>query len=113
MRKGLRELVNGLTNMGSLNLSGCYNLSDSFMECAFQAKKEYPALKTLNLSLCKEVNDETLGRIAQTTANLEDLDLAGCSKITNGGLLFIGWGLKKLKRLKGSTKSNVNTLLGL
>ena len=99
MRKGLKELVNGLTNMESLNLSGCYNLSDSFMEGAFQAKKEYINLKTLNLSLCKEVNDDTLGRIAQTTTNLEDLDLAGCSKITNGGLIFIGWGLKKLKRL--------------
>ena len=99
MRKGLKELVNGLTNMESLNLSGCYNLSDSFMEGAFQAKKEYSSLKTLNLSLCKEVNDDTLGRIAQTTTNLEDLDLAGCSKITNGGLIFIGWGLKKLKRL--------------
>ena len=99
MRKGLKELVNGLTNMESLNLSGCYSLSDSFMEGAFQAKKEYSSLKTLNLSLCKEVNDDTLGRIAQTTTNLEDLDLAGCSKITNGGLIFIGWGLKKLKRL--------------
>ena len=100
MRKGLRELVNGTSNsLSSLNCSGCYNLSDSFMEGAFQVKKEYKALKTLNLSLCKEVNDETLGRISQTTTNLEDLDLAGCNKITNGGLLFIGWGLKKLKRL--------------
>jgi len=51
------------------------------------------------------VNDDTLGRIAQTTTNLEDLDLAGCSKITNGGLIFIGWGLKKTEKIEPKVMS--------
>ncbi len=95
MRKSLSDLVKGIPDLESLNLSGCYNLSDN--ELAFN--KEIPKLKTLNLSLCKEVTDHSLGRIATNCKNLEAVDLAGCSKITNNGLLYVSWGLKKLKRL--------------
>eukprot|EP00096_Caligus_rogercresseyi_P013859 TRINITY_DN6457_c0_g1_i1.p1 TRINITY_DN6457_c0_g1~~TRINITY_DN6457_c0_g1_i1.p1 ORF type:complete len:539 (-),score=131.84 TRINITY_DN6457_c0_g1_i1:255-1721(-) len=97
LRKSLRELVNGVPNLESLNLSGCYNLSDSALDGAFN--KDLPHLKTLNLSLCKEVNDNSLGRIATHCKNLEDLDLGGCTKITNTGLLLVSWGLKKMQRL--------------
>lgn len=97
LRKSLRELVNGIPNLESLNLSGCYNLSDSALDTAFN--KDLASLKSLNLSLCKDVTDSSLGRIATHCKNLEVLELGGCTKITNTGLLLISWGLKKIRSL--------------
>jgi len=97
LRKSLRELINGVPNLESLNLSGCYNLSDSALDTAFN--KDIVSLKVLNLSLCKDVTDSSLGRIATHCKNLEMLDLGGCTKITNTGLLLISWGLKKITSL--------------
>jgi F-box/leucine-rich repeat protein 14 len=96
LKKSLRELVNGLPNLESLNLSGCYNLSDFALESAFS--KEVPSLKVLNLSLCKDVTDSSLRRITINCRNVEVLDLAGCSKITNHSLFYISM-LKKVKKL--------------
>jgi len=97
LRKSLRELVNGIPNLESLNLSGCYNLSDAALDTAFN--RDLPSLKHLNLSLCKDVTDNSLGRIATHCKNLYTLELGGCTKITNTGLLLISWGLKKIKSL--------------
>merc|ERR1712223_1865315 len=97
LRKSLRELVNGIPTLETLNLSGCYNLSDSALDTAFN--RDLACLKVLNLSLCKEVTDSSLGRIATHCKNLEILELGGCTKITNTGLLLISWGLKKIKSL--------------
>lgn len=97
LRKSLRELVNGIPNLEVLNLSGCYNLTDSAVEIAFN--HELPSLKELNLSLCKDVSDNSLMRIATNCKNLCSLDLGGCVKVTNTGLLVISWGLKKLRFL--------------
>lgn len=97
LRKSLRELINGIPQLESLNLSGCYNLSDSALDTAFN--RDIPSLKVLNLSLCKDVTDNSLGRIATHCKNLESLELGGCTKITNTGLLLISWGLKRIRSL--------------
>jgi len=97
LRKSLRELVHGIPSIESLNLSGCYNLSDSALDTAFN--RDIPSLTNINLSLCKEVTDNSLGRIATHCKNIEVLDLGGCTKITNTGLLLISWGLKNIKSL--------------
>ena len=97
LRKSLRELINGIPNLESLNLSGCYNLTDSALDCAFN--RDVPALKVLNLSLCKDVSDNSLGRIATHCKNIEVLDLGGCTKVTNMGLFFISLGLKNIAKL--------------
>jgi len=97
LRKSLRELVTGLPNLESLNLSGCYNLSDAALDTALN--RDLPNLKELNLSLCKDVTDNSLGRIATHCKNLESLDLGGCTKVTNTGLLLISWGLKRIRKL--------------
>ncbi|XP_055637481.1 F-box/LRR-repeat protein 14 [Toxorhynchites rutilus septentrionalis] len=97
MRRTLKEVVVGISNLESLNLSGCYNITDIALGHAFPT--DLPNLKVLDLSLCKQVTDSSLGRIAQHLKNIEVLELGGCCNITNTGLLLIAWGLKKLKRL--------------
>ena len=97
LRRTLKDVVTGITNLESLNLSGCYNVTDTGLAHAFSL--DLPHLKILDLSLCKQVTDSSLGRIAQHLKNLEILELGGCSNITNTGLLLIAWGLKKLKKL--------------
>uniref|UniRef100_A0A8C1LWC8 F-box/LRR-repeat protein 14 n=1 Tax=Cyprinus carpio TaxID=7962 RepID=A0A8C1LWC8_CYPCA len=97
LRRSLSYVIQGMPNIESLNLSGCYNLTDNGLGHAFV--QEIPSLKVLNLSLCKQITDSSLGRIAQYLKNLEVLELGGCSNITNTGLLLIAWGLHRLKSL--------------
>lgn len=97
LRRTLRDVVQGIPNLESLNLSGCYNVTDSAIASAFIT--ELPYLTKLDLSLCKQVTDASLGRISQYLKNLEVLELGGCCNITNTGLLLIAWGLKNLKSL--------------
>jgi F-box/leucine-rich repeat protein 14 len=96
LKKSLRELIHGLPNLESLNLSGCYNLSDFALESAFG--REVPSLKVLNLSLCKDVTDSSIKRITANCRNIEILDLAGCSKVTNSSLFYISM-LRKVRKL--------------
>ncbi|XP_011135952.3 F-box/LRR-repeat protein 14 [Harpegnathos saltator] len=97
LRHGLSAVLRGVPNLEALNLSGCYNITDTGIMSGFC--QELPTLTVLNLSLCKQVTDTSLGRIAQYLKNLEHLELGGCCNITNTGLMVIAWGLKKLKRL--------------
>lgn len=97
LRRTLRDVVNGVPNLTSLNLSGCYNVTDIGLSHAFQAPCE--CLIRLDLALCKQITDSALDRIGQMLPNLEELELGGCSNITNTGLSMIAWGLKKLKKL--------------
>ncbi|XP_019634173.1 PREDICTED: F-box/LRR-repeat protein 14-like [Branchiostoma belcheri] len=97
LRRSLSYVVQGMSNIVSLNLSGCYNLTDIGLSHAFT--QDVPSLTELNLSLCKQITDSSLGRIAQYLKNLERLDLGGCCNITNTGLLLCAWGLLKLRYL--------------
>ncbi|XP_041693890.2 F-box/LRR-repeat protein 14-like [Coregonus clupeaformis] len=97
LRRSLSYVIQGLPNIESLNLCGCFNLTDNGLGHAFV--QDIPSLRVLNLSLCKPITDSSLGRIAQYLKNLEVLELGGLSNITNTGLLLIAWGLHKLKSL--------------
>ena len=97
MRRSLKDLVLGVPSLVSLNLSGCFNVSDINLGHAFSV--DLPNLKELDLSLCKQITDSSLGRIASHLKQLETLELGGCCNITNTGLLLIAWGLKKLRHL--------------
>lgn len=97
LRRSLRDVIQGIPNLESLNLSGCYNVTDVGISHGFVASA--PNLTQLNLSLCKQLTDNSLSRIAQYLKNLEVLELGGCCHVTNTGLVLIAWGLKKLKRL--------------
>lgn len=93
----LSYVIQGMANIESLNLSGCYNFTHNGLGHAFV--QEIGSLRALNLSLCKQITDSSLGRIAQYLKGLEVLELGGCSNITNTSLLFIAWGLQRLKSL--------------
>ncbi|CAB3371701.1 Hypothetical predicted protein [Cloeon dipterum] len=97
MKRSLKELVNQVPNVESLNLSGNYSVTDIGLGHVFN--DPLPSLTQLDLSLCKQVTDSSMGRIAQNMRNLEVLELGGCSHVTNTGLLLIAWGLTRLKRL--------------
>lgn len=97
LRRTLKDVVFGLPQLESLNLSGCYNVTDLNLGHSFSA--DLPHLKVLDLSLCKQITDTSLSRIAQHLKNLEVLELGGCSNVTNTGLLLIAWGLKRLRHL--------------
>lgn len=106
MKKQLKELIQGIPNLESLNLSGCYNLSDNNLDLAFN--REMSSLKCLNMSLCKEVSDKNLARIASRCKNLETLDLGGCSKISNDGIFHVAIGLKNIKKLNLRSCRNIS-----
>lgn len=97
LRKSVREVIHGMPNIESLNLSGCYNINDNALSHAFFA--DIPTLTKLDLSVCKQMTDNSLGKIVTHLKNLEYLELGGCSNITNAGLLLVAWGLKNLKSL--------------
>ncbi|KAK7826294.1 hypothetical protein U0070_021308 [Myodes glareolus] len=63
LRRSLSYVIQGMANIESLNLSGCYNLTDNGLGHAFV--QEIGSLRALNLSLCKQITDSSLGRIAQ------------------------------------------------
>ena len=87
----------GLPQIEALDLSGCYNVTDIGIAHALTC--DVPSLTRLNLSLCKQITDASLGRIAQHLRHLEDLDLGGCCNVTNTGLLLVAWGLERLRSL--------------
>ena len=97
LRRSLSYVIQGMANIESLNLSGCYNLTDNGLGHAFV--QEIGSLRALNLSLCKQITDSSLGRIAQYLKGLEVLELGSCSNITNTGLLLIAWALQHFKGL--------------
>ena len=97
LRRSLRDVTHGLPNIESLDLSGCFNVTD--IGIAHALTSEMPTLKRLNLSLCKQITDSSLSRLAQFCRQLQELDLGGCCNVTNAGLLLIAWGLKSLKSL--------------
>ncbi|XP_033227477.1 F-box/LRR-repeat protein 14 [Belonocnema kinseyi] len=97
LKKGLGEVFKGMPNLEALSLSGCFNFTDTGLTNALS--QEFLVLAELDLSLCKQVTDASVGKIAQYLKNLEKLNLGGCGNISNTGLMLIAWGLKKLKKL--------------
>ncbi|CAG2105141.1 unnamed protein product, partial [Medioppia subpectinata] len=97
IRRSVREVVVGVPKLESLNLIGCYNLTDEWLTSALTHRMN--SLTELNLSMCKPITDHSLERIGDHLKNLEHLDLSGCSNITNTGLLELSMELKRLKYL--------------
>lgn len=97
IRRTVKDVIIGISNLETLNLSGCYSITDANLCHAFN--QDLPNLKVLNLSLCKQITDTSLNRIAYHLKNLEILELGGCTNLTNASLSAIAYELKKLQRL--------------
>jgi len=105
IQRSLKPLTSGLHGLESLNLSGCYNVSDDALAQALSGS--LPLLTTLNLSLCKQITDTTLYRIADNLRRLQHVDVSGCENITNKGILQIMHKLSSLKSLNLRSCRNV------
>ncbi|KAL0278974.1 UNVERIFIED_CONTAM: hypothetical protein PYX00_000632 [Menopon gallinae] len=85
LRRSNPSLFSSLVRRGIRRVqSGCYNVTDCGLSHAFV--NTLPSLTELDLSLCKQVTDTSLGKIAQYLKNLEVLELGGCCNVTNTGL---------------------------
>ncbi|KAH7938436.1 hypothetical protein HPB49_023555 [Dermacentor silvarum] len=116
LRRSLRDVIQGVPNLEALNMIGCFNLTDAWLSHAFV--QDVHSLSELNLSMCKQITDNSLGRIAQHLKGLERLDLGGCSNVTNTGLLLIAWGLQNLRSLnlrscRGVSDPGIGHLAGM
>ncbi|EAT39978.1 AAEL008262-PA, partial [Aedes aegypti] len=83
LRRPSPSLFTSLVKRGikKVQILGCYNITDISLGYVFST--DLLNLRTLDLSLCKQVTDSSLGRIAQHLKNVEILELGGCSNITN------------------------------
>ncbi len=104
--KSFKEITQGIGNLTSLNLSGCYNVRDDNLYQAFASA--VPTLLHLNLSLCKHITDRCILKIVHNLENLETLELGGCSNVTDIGLQAIANSLKRLKILNLRSCWNVS-----
>ena len=97
LRRSLKDVMGGIPNLTSLNLSGCYNVTDIGVKQAFQSSA--PSLQRLDLALCKQITDKAIESIGQYAPGLQELELGGCCNISNQGLRRISQGLQSLRRL--------------
>ena len=99
LKKNIRYLVlQSLTSIESLNLRGCYKLTDSSF--TYLLNQQLTSLTSLNISLCKQITDNTLSTISANLLSLTSLNISGCSNVTGNGILSIASNLTNLKILK-------------
>ena len=96
-QRSLKDVTTGIPNLESVNLSGCFHVADKDIAHGFSHK--LPCLIELNLSLCKQITDNSLIIISKALPNLRSLDLGGCSDVTNVGLYSLSSKLRHLKSL--------------
>jgi F-box/leucine-rich repeat protein 2/20 len=89
---GLEELEKGCTNLQTLNLMYCKNITNDCFK-----GKEWKNLQTLNLSGCTEITNDCFK--GKEWKNLQTLNLSGCKKITDAGLMVLAKGCTNLQTL--------------
>jgi hypothetical protein len=74
---------NALNQVTSVSLAFCKNLTGTSLLALNQA---LPALKSLNLTGCAQLNDDEIFNVSQMV-NLKNLTLAGCAGISKSGFI--------------------------
>jgi hypothetical protein len=93
----------------SLNLSGCWNLTDAWLE---KFVTRCPKMTALDLTNCGRVTDEGLKKVAARCPHLLSLDLSGCDQVTVKGLEKIATGCRNLTSIYLSGENVTDTELG-
>ncbi|KAH9372865.1 hypothetical protein HPB48_019169 [Haemaphysalis longicornis] len=95
----LASLLENLPCLKSLDLSHCRNLTDECVGKTF-GPRLCTSLRSLNLSWCSKVTDDAVECITRQLPNLEVLYLTGCGSVGDRGMWLIGTRLRNLKVLE-------------
>eukprot|EP00802_Teleaulax_amphioxeia_P011994 Tamp_12032.p1 GENE.Tamp_12032~~Tamp_12032.p1 ORF type:complete len:564 (-),score=141.49 Tamp_12032:162-1763(-) len=93
--KLLENLFTHAANLHTLQIGGCYRVSDKGIACAVKA---LPHLRVLELSDCRNISKEALRSVAEVGGTLESLSLKNSTQLDSEALLHLAQ-LRKLKRL--------------
>ena len=93
--KLLEDLSSKAANLHTLQLGGCYRVSDKGIAAAV---KSLPHLRVLELSDCRHISVEALRSVASVGDTLESLSLKNSTQLDSEALLQLA-ALKNLKRL--------------
>jgi len=115
---GVKHLVD-LAALAEINLSGCHRICDAAIEhlskltclktlylarinnitdLGFKHLLQLTKLQKLHLSLCRNLDDSVLRHLSTALIELRFLDLTGCRKVTEDGIVHLAQ-LKSLKVL--------------
>lgn len=87
---GVRQLVSSATKLTSINVSGCAKMNDcAFTEMPIPAEATLYRLTSLRLKNCLQVSDSTLKSLSALQLSLRELDVSGCSRISDMGILSL------------------------
>ncbi|XP_067853757.1 F-box/LRR-repeat protein 20 [Heptranchias perlo] len=84
-----------LTCLKELNLTACTKLTDS----SISKEIRFEELKTLSLSMVREITDESIVSIATHCRSLERLSLSHCDQLTDQGMIAAASHMKRLTHL--------------
>lgn len=91
----LPRLLRKLPGLKSLDLSHCQNLTDERVGTTFEPRR-CTSLTSLNLSGCFKVTDMAVDCVTRQLPNLEVLNLNGCGCVSDWGMCLIARRLRKL-----------------
>lgn len=88
--------INNLKYLRSLNLSGCYQITDK----SFLKTFNLPELNDLNLSRCHAITEVAIVELCKKCPFIEALDLSECYHIVDDTIEILTEGAVRLKTLK-------------
>ena len=104
--KGLKNILQNMADLRSLNLENCSNITDQGL---WAALSDVSRLLSLNLSFCDQITNQGL-KALQKVSDLQSLSLVRCNQITDHGLQKA---LRFLGRLQSLDLSDCRRITGL
>ena len=92
-RVGLRMYTEGCPGLISVDLSGCYQITDA---CVIALSQGCPKLSSLDLRNCGQITDACVIALSQGCPQLSSLNLYGCEQITDACVTALSQGYPRL-----------------